>query len=85
MPQQKDNRGQEEVQVRVKLDVIPYKNGLWCVGKTEVPQIDVTCKDSKKQEFIDGKPLKKIVFKGSLIDCNNYYDRKKQHITPITN
>ncbi len=55
-----------------KFDIMPYKDGLWCVGKLTIPKIDVTTKDSAKQQFVDVKPEAKIVFRGSFKECEDW-------------
>ena len=39
--------------------------------------IEVTTKDSGKKEFVEGFVSKKLVFKGSLEDCEKYLSNKR--------
>lgn len=56
----------------VTFKLMPYKNGLWCVGREDMEFIDVTTKDSSDQQFIEGFSEKRIVFKGSLEQCESF-------------
>lgn len=58
--------------MKIRFDIMPYKNGLWCVGQEEIPAIEVTTKESNERKFIDGFPERKIIYRGSYSECKAY-------------